>query len=378
MSQPAPCGVPAVNDAQSVKAAQPFLGRTLADAMSQGYDNFSLLRFLAAALVIFGHSWATAKNPSGVTDWIGQQTLIFSGTVAVNIFFWVSGFLITMSYIRRPQFVPFVLARVLRIFPALIVCVLLTALVLGSVCTTLPFAEYFKHPGVWHYIHGSSFLHDVQWYLPGVFESNNHKGVVNGSLWTLNGELRMYLFVVLLGSFGLLANATRFGWMLATLIAIVLFLPSIHLVKGEFIGLSAFFAFGAFCYVHRAAIPVSGYLVLAIAFLTLCLRGQPGYFLMLSAFTAYAALWFSYGPRLPSLEKYGDYSYGLYLYGFPIQQLVAYLQPELGPLRSLLLSFPLTLVLAIPSWHFVEKPMLRFKSKPKRSALENNWYRPAN
>ncbi len=350
--------------ANTLKTDHPFLGRTLADAMTQGYDNFSLLRFLAAALVIFGHSWATAKNPTGATDWIGQQTLVFSGTVAVNIFFWVSGFLITMSYIRRPKFIPFILARVLRIFPALIVCVLLSALVLGSLCTILPLSEYLHHPDVWRYIRGNSFLNDVRWFLPGVFEGNNHKGVVNGSLWTLNGEIRMYLFVLLLGSFGLLANATRFGWALASLIVIALFVPSIHLVQQpEFLGVGAFFAFGAFCYVHRAAVPVSGYLVLGLAFLTLCLRGQPGYFLMFSAFTAYATLWFSYGPRLPSLEKYGDYSYGLYLYGFPIQQLVAYLQPELGPLRSLCLSFPLTLAFAIASWHFVEKPMLRFKSK---------------
>ncbi len=346
----------------SAKVGHPFLGKTLTDAMAQGYDNFSLLRFLAAALVIFGHSWATAKNPTHATDWIGQQTLIFSGTVAVNIFFWVSGFLITMSYIRRPQFIPFLMARLLRIFPALIVCVLLTALILGSVCTNLPLSEYLSHPNVWRYIHGNSLLHDVQWYLPGVFEGNNHKGVVNGSLWTLTGELRMYTFVLLLGSFGLLANTTRFGWSLTFLIVTALFVPSINLLQQPaFLGLGAFFAFGAFCYLHRAAIPISGYLLIALAFLTLCLRGQPGYYLMLSAFTAYAALWFCYGPRLPSLEKYGDYSYGLYLYGFPVQQLVAYLQPELGPLRSLLLSFPLTLALAIPSWHFVEKPMLRFK-----------------
>lgn len=343
------------------KIEHPFLGRTLADALVQGYDNFSLLRFLAAALVIFGHSWTTAKNPSGATDLIGQQTLVFSGTVAVNIFFWVSGFLITMSYIRRPNFLPFILARTLRIFPALVVCLVLTSLLLGSICTTLPLADYLRHPGVWRYIGGSSVLIDLQWFLPGVFENNNHKGVVNGNLWTLPGEVRMYFFVLVLGSFGLLANATRFGWTLAAIIIVVLFLPSIHLIRSDFIGFSAFFAFGAFCYLHRSAIPVSGYLVVVIGFLTLCLRGQPGYFLMLSAFTAYAAVWFSYGPRLPSLEKYGDYSYGLYLYGFPIQQLVAQWQPELEPLQSLLLSFPLTLAFAIASWHWVEKPMLRFK-----------------
>ena len=355
--------LPSLNDAPSVKAAQPFFGRTLADAMRQGYDNFSLLRFLAAALVIFGHSWAIAKNPSGVTDWIGQHTLVFSGTVAVNIFFWVSGFLITMSYIRRPQFIPFVKARILRIFPALIVCVLLTALVLGSVCTTLALSEYLRRPDLWRYVVGSGFLIDLQWHLPGVFESNHYKSVVNGSLGTLTGELRLYLLVVIFGALGLLANANRLGWTLLTLTALAVFAPSIHIVKPAFLAYSAFFAFGAFCYVYRAVVPLSGYLVLTLALLCFTLRGQPGYFLMFSALTAYTTLWFSYGPRLPSLEKYGDYSYGLYLYGFPIQQLVAYLQPELGPWRSLLLSFPLTLALAIPSWHFVEKPMLRFKSK---------------
>lgn len=358
---------PSLNDASSVKAAQPFLGRTLAEAMSQGYDNFSLLRFLAAALVIFGHSWAIAKNPSGVTDWIGQHTLVFSGTVAVNIFFWVSGFLITMSYLRRPQFIPFILARVLRIFPALIVCVLLTALVLGSVCTSLAVAEYLRHPDLWRYVVGSASLVDLQWHLPGVFESNHYKSVVNGSLGTLTGELRLYLLVVIFGAFGLLANAKRLGWTLLTLTALAVFAPSIHIVKPAFLAYSAFFAFGAFCYIYRAVVPLSGYIVLTLALLCFALRGQPGYFLMFSAFTAYATLWFSYGPRLPSLEKYGDYSYGLYLYGFPMQQYVAYLQPELGPWGSLLLSYPLTMALAIPSWHFVEKPMLRFKSKRSSS-----------
>ncbi len=347
----------------NLKFEHPFLGRTLAAAMAQGYDNFSLLRLLAAALVIFGHSWSLAKNPTGATDWIGQQTLVFSGQVALNIFFWVSGFLITMSYVRRPQFMPFIFARLLRIFPALIVCVVLTALVIGSVYTTLPLSEYLQRADVWSYIHRCIFLNNMQWFLPGVFAGNNHPGVVNGSLWTLYGELQMYMFVVLLGSFGLLTNTTRFGWALASLIFIALFVPAIELVQpADILGLCAFFAFGAFCYMHRAAIPVSGYIVIVLAFLTLCLRGQSGYFLMFSALTAYAALWFSYGPRLPSLEKYGDYSYGLYLYGFPVQQVVAFLRPEWAPLQLLLLSLPLTLVLAIASWHLVEKPMLRFKS----------------
>ena len=148
------------------------------------------------------------------------------------------------------------------------------------------------------------------------------------------------------------------------MILMAIFLPSIQIVKTKFLELSAIFAFGAFCYVYRAAVPVSGYLVILFAVLSLSLRGQPGYFLMFSAFTAYAAMWFSYGPRLPSLEPYGDYSYGLYLYGFPVQQLVALYQPDWDPWQSLVLSLPLTLALAIPSWHFVEKPMLKFKSKP--------------
>lgn len=342
----------------------PLLGRTLAECMAQGHDNFALLRLLAAALVIFGHSWATAVNPSGATDWLGQQTLVFSGTVAVDIFFWVSGFLVTMSFHRKPRLLDFARARILRIFPGLIVCVLFCALVLGALCTTLAWSEYYRHPDVWRYVYGNGSLLELVWFLPGVFEQNVHKGVVNGSLWTLPGEICMYLYVLGLGALGLLANARRFGLALAALLAVFFLVPAVNLVQqAEYREFAAFFAFGAFCYFHREALPVSGYLVLLLAFFALSQRGQPGYTLVFGAFVAYACVWFAYGPRLPSPERLGDYSYGLYLYGFPMQQLVAMWWPEWGPWRSLLLSLPMALVLAVASWHWVEKPMLRFKRR---------------
>ena len=78
-----------------------FRFRTVADCVASGHDNFLIVRLLAAALVIFGHCWALARNPTGVTDWLAQRTGVFSGTVAVDVFFVVSGFLVTQSYARR-------------------------------------------------------------------------------------------------------------------------------------------------------------------------------------------------------------------------------------------------------------------------------------
>lgn len=338
--------------------------RSLQSCIDQRRDNFLLLRVLAASLVIFGHSWATANNPSGITDWVGQQTGMFSGTVAVDVFFWISGFLVTMSYARRQSPIDFAVARILRIFPALIVHVLFCALLLGALVTTLPLREYFANPQVAKFISGNIMLVDLQWVLPGVFETNAKPAIVNGCLWTLPAELRMYEIVLGLGLLHVLrGRAWRLDVALAVLAFVVLWVPSIELLSNvpEFVEFAAFFAVGAACYIHRRHVPVHGAIGLALVGVAWALKGGPGYPLAFSAVLAYGSLWFAYGPRLPSLERFGDCSYGLYLYGYPLQQVVAMLFPSWGPWRALTLSFPLALLCAIASWHAVEKPALRIK-----------------
>ncbi|MEO6066048.1 MAG: acyltransferase, partial [Lysobacterales bacterium] len=221
--------------------------RTIADCIAAGRNNFLLLRFLAAGLVLFGHSWAIALNPSGESDWLAQRTLLFSGTLAVNMFFFVSGFLVTMSYERRHSLWAFGKARVLRIFPALLVCVALSAVVLGPIVSTLSPAAYFGDPQWWRYLIGNASLLDLQWKLAGVFTTNRHPDIVNGALWTLPGEMQMYVYVAALGVLGLLRTRSRFGFALAALLIVaVWFRDRVPMVsQAEYYGFAAFFAFGA-------------------------------------------------------------------------------------------------------------------------------------
>lgn len=346
-----------------------FLGRPLAEAIASGDDNFHLLRLLAASLVVFGHSWAIALNPSHDTDPLGERTGLFTGTVAVDMFFWVSGFLVTMSYSRRQSARDFILARVLRIFPALIVCVLASALVLGPLLTTLPVSDYFAMPATWDYLDHNLRLDDIQWTLPGVFPSNPKAGIVNGCLWTLPGEIRMYEFVLILGVLGLLRNATGFWCGLTVLCCLVAGWPeTTWLQLDDYREFAAFFAGGAACWFHREWIPVSTAVLVALVVLAAVASGDAAYPLLLRLAIGYATLWLAYGARLPKLERIGDYSYGIYLYGFPMQQLVAQWFPAWGPWISLGLSLPLSLACAVVSWHLVEKPAQGLR----------RWFRPAS
>ena len=138
---------------------------------------------IAAAMVIYGHSTA-------ITGGVGANDLFraagwgtYSGSIAVDIFFVTSGFMVTGSYIRDPRWLRFLLSRSLRILPACLVCVTLCALLLGAVHTTQPMLAYYTDPATWSYIgNNMSFTSDLQWNLPGVFADNPRRATINGSL----------------------------------------------------------------------------------------------------------------------------------------------------------------------------------------------------
>lgn len=337
--------------------------RNISTCIASKEDNFLLLRFLAASLVIFGHCWAIALNPSGETDWLGQRTLLFSGTLAVHMFFFISGFLVTMSYERRHSLWAFSKARVLRVFPGLIACITITAVTIGPMVSNLSVQQYFADLRWLKYILGNGSLLAIKYDLPGVFSQTRQPGVVNGSISTIPGEMQMYIYVAALGVLGLLRTRVRFGFAMAILLIIGLgFSKQIKMLSLDtYYPFAAFFMLGAYCWMNRDKIIVSGHLLLLLMFACLVFYQQPGYFLVLGATTAYACLWFVYAPGMPWFNRFGDYSYGLYLYGWVMQQLVATWFPQFGPYKLFALSFPMALCCAIASWHLLEKPLLRFK-----------------
>jgi len=343
--------------------------RTLADGLNSRQDNFLLLRFIAASLVIYGHGPAItgAKGLLDIFVRCGWGT--YSGTIAVYIFFVVSGFMITGSYLRRHHLTDFLWARVLRIFPAYLFCLAISAFVLGALYTTLPMAAYYHNPDVLKYVVQNAKLQSTMvWELPGVFVDNPKIATVNGAIWTLPAEFRMYLWVALVGVLGVLSRR----W-LCTVIIIALFGLGIDrpdtatlMISNIYLHVAAMFGLGAVCYLYRSYIPVGWPYVAAAVLLAYLLRNTPIYPFIFGVALAQFSFAFAYCLPWYGFNRLGDYSYGIYLWGFPMQQVVAHYFPSMGPRHNSMYAFMLALAMALMSWHFVEQPALRWKSVPSR------------
>lgn len=340
---------------------------TLADGLASGRDNFLLLRLLAASLVIYGHAPAITGG-RGWPDlfvWLGWGS--YSGDLAVDVFFVVSGFMIAGSYLRRQRLVDFLWARLLRIYPAYLACLLGSAFVLGAFCTDLPLHVYYGSHEVLHYVSKNIQLgKGLAWTLPGVFGDNPRLAVVDGAIWTLPAEVRMYLWVALAGVLGVLSRRWCCNVLLASLMVCGLLAPShVPMVPlASFLRLGGYFALGVFCQVNRRHVPVGWSWTLMLGLLAWSLRATPLYPFVFALALAAFAFAFAYASPWLGCRRFGDYSYGLYLWGFPMQQLVAHIAPRLTPAGNILLAWPLAMLLAVLSWHLVEQPVLRLKAWP--------------
>lgn len=349
-------------------------GRPLAAWMADGRDNMTLVRLLAALAVLFGHSYALSGLGMAEEDPVRQllgQT--YSHFIGVMMFFTLSGLLITLAWQRRPSLAYFLRSRALRILPALIVCVALSALVLGAAMTVLPLAEYFGSAPTWRYIAGNASLVHLQWTLPGVFQGNPTSDFVNGSLWTLPVESALYLVVAALGVIGLL---TRRAWIASAAIVLVtaLWLRQ-PLLSGEQVSIETalivFFAFGAWCCVNRAWLPLSTPILALLVAAAWLAFGTPLYQPLLALGIAYATLWLAYVPRLPQ-GRWGDLSYGTYLWGFPVQQTLIATAGIRDPLLIFAICLVPTLILAALSWRLIEQPALRYKHSSRPASGTSN------
>jgi peptidoglycan/LPS O-acetylase OafA/YrhL len=329
-------------------------------------NNIQLLRLLSAAGVIAFHSYALLGQVEN--DPVGRATGDTNlGALGVKCFFVLSGFLVTQSWLRHPHLPAFVAARVLRIYPALIAAVGLTILLAGA-SATLPWRDFLFDPMTITYAWANALAWRVRYLLPGAFPTNIVPGASNGSLWTLPIELRLYVFVAIAGMAGILARRTVHAAMLAVLTAVFVLEPEwLPLAPNNSVvsELALLFALGSLAYVWRSALPLS--LLAALGGIVLYL-GNPfglGRGPVATVVLAYAALVFAYHPwlRWNAYNRVGDYSYGLYVYAFPVQQTIVSRLPGLAPAEFFALSFLATLALAAASWHGLEKPALGLRAR---------------
>lgn len=210
--------------------------------------------------------------------------------------------------------------------------------------------------------------------LPGAFEHNAFPGAVNGSLWTIPFELKCYAMVAVLGLLGLYRRRET---MLALFLVVFAFYnvePYLHLrhfhalLDRDYLPrLVTFYLAGMVAYFYRDKIPHSRWL-LTVSVLALAVSLRAGLSLTLPIFGSYVLLYvvFSKGIRLENFGRRGDISYGVYLYAFPVQQLlVQRWHSHLNPLTLFLLALPCTCVLAMLSWRWVEQPFLKRKRQDK-------------
>lgn len=333
---------------------------TLAQASTRGDNNFNLIRLVAAWAVIFGHSHAIAAwhGPDPMWSLLGIK---FSGTVAVDTFFLVSGLLITAS-LERNRMKAFLLSRALRIFPALLACVLVMVCVLGPLLTVD--ANYWSRPMTLRFFTANVGLSmNTAYFLPGVFAGQRFESV-NASLWSLPVEVRCYLALALLGALSLLRRG-RYNAVLLLGVAAgfwLLWSRPMPDTESRVVWCVAFFATGAAAWLNRSAIPLHGGLLLVLVALAALLRETRGFFLGYYLVLAYGVLWLAHVPRLPVIRHH-DFSYGLYLYGWPAQQLVQLWMPTLGPWGNTLGATLLAGAAAVGSWFLVERPALRLKPR---------------
>lgn len=164
---------------------------------TEGKDNnFNLIRIVAALAVLVTHSFALAIGTGDAEPF--RNTLgMTMGAIAVDVFFITSGFLVTGSLFTRQSAIEFIWARSLRIFPALLVMLVLTVFVLGVYFTSLPVDSYLRNSMTHRYfLSCATLVAGITYNLPGVFEGNPYKSAVNGSLWTMPYEIKMYLILL--------------------------------------------------------------------------------------------------------------------------------------------------------------------------------------
>lgn len=332
--------------------------------MTPHNNNFDFVRLLAAVSVLISHQFAVNGLPQ--PGLLGVSL----GTLSVQVFFVVSGFLITESWFRDPSVFRFLWRRVLRVWPGLIAMVLLTVLVLGPSMTTWSVRDYFASPQTWAYLKAMKVF-ALGGPLPGVFNGMPEDGVVNASLWTLPVEVRWYGVLALLGGAGLLAR----GAVLPLLALAVVLYAQLGVAPGtraDTLVLGQFFLLGGILnrlqpfWAPHANRWMAGAAVLGAAL------GAAGLW-SLAQLVMVPALSLGFGvratPGLCRSGRYGDFSYGVYIYGFPIQQAVTQRlvhEAGWGFWPGMLCAVGLTGVMAVASWHLVEKRALRLKPRAPR------------
>ncbi len=347
-------------------------------------NNFNLIRFIAASLVLFSHSFALIAgvgDAGPLIDIIGMT----SGGIAVDVFFITSGFLITASYFARDNLLAFAWARILRIYPALVVATLFCIFVVGLYFTTYSADVYLFNIYIpTYFIKNVTLFFGVDFSLPGVFEELPYSSIVNASLWTLPYEVKIYailafllLFIKYISKWIAFINAKNIVLLAAIIFTALHIFSKFYLDEPiQFFRLLSMFFIGASFFVWRDNIRLSSKLIyIGLPLLLLSAIHKDIFFVVYCLLLPFLIFYAAYIPSggIRKFNKLGDYSYGIYIYAFPVQQSLLEIAPDISVFSLTVIAFLITLFLSILSWHLIEKRFLKMKGAyiPIQNFLQN-------
>jgi peptidoglycan/LPS O-acetylase OafA/YrhL len=342
-------------------AERPRERLTVRDAGARGSNSLNFIRLVLASAVIVSHTAAIGGFHASMPPWIG-----WVAEWAVNGFFALSGFLIARSRMTTP-FGPYIWNRALRIFPAYWCALLAVALVLAPLSTLIT-DERYSPTSAANYLLNNSMLLANQWGIEGTLQSVPLPGAWNGSLWTLFYEFWAYLLAGALLSFAWVRRRPAIwtaGALVVVLVVMVFAGDAVEAAAGQTwtkaISLASFFLAGMLMHFLGDRLPLSTWIAVG-SLVVLLVMLELGYSNSLGQLPfAYILLWFA--GRVPvRIGSRNDISYGVYVYAFPVQQMVAVAGGAvLGPWGFALVSLALTVPLAWVSWTVVERPAMRYR-----------------
>ncbi|HKR51777.1 MAG TPA: acyltransferase [Pseudonocardiaceae bacterium] len=343
---------------------------------------FAWLRMIGALTVVIDHS-APLTDPSRLTVFPTSWNLS-PGYIALMGFFAMSGYQISDSWRQDPSWWRFSVKRVLRLWPPLLFVVLVTALVIGPLVSTLTLAEYFSARGTWGYVVNNAGLYTLQHQLPGVFVNNPWPWSANGSIWTLPMEFTGYLLVLAFGALGLFRRApwATIVLMLALIVLDRRFEASIgnpgdggsflQVPIGSMVSFLVAFSIGMVLHAYRDRIPLSPRVAWSLVGLQVVVHTTEVGAVTLPFMAGYGAIVFAFhwSTRLEGYDSWVFGSYGLYIWAFPVQQLLIMAGAD-QQWSLTVTALPLTYLCGWLSWHYIEQPTLSLRRYLPRPSPPN-------
>jgi peptidoglycan/LPS O-acetylase OafA/YrhL len=334
-----------------------------ADMVQPQENSFDALRLLAAYAVLFAHHFDLTKSVAPTLFGIGY------GSWGVAAFFAISGYLVTSSYLIDPHMGRFLLKRVIRIFPGLIVCVVVTIFLIGPLLTSLDYVGYFSDFRTWSYL--KTAVLNIKYELPGVFETNPYPKAVNGSLWTIPLEFKCYLALAL--ACWIFRSWRTYFLVLAVFVSLTHYFLKSQKIESS-LPIHALYPL-AFCVGVSIRAMAGTPLPNRLLMLVLILLGAATYAWIpgvknMAAILLFAICVIEIGRRgllvLPQVLRRNDISYGVYLYAFLVQQITYSFGLHVTHFWiAFLIVFVLTTLCAVLSCKLVEQPTLRLKPLPR-------------